>query len=183
MRDNPLHQRVFAGNESRIEPLLEGAFAYVLQRQIRTGLVFGGFIDERLVGVAAMVPPGTCRLTMQDRLAMLVRMARTGVRSFRHLPNILRWLHIWAQHDPATPHWHLGPAAVERELQGQGIGTALMKAICEELDTRRAKGYLETDKPMNVRLYRRSGFEVIAERPVLGVTNWFMLRDPQVPGD
>lgn len=182
MRDNPLHQRVFAGSDARIEPLLKGAFAYLLQRQMQTGLVFGSCEGGRLVGVAAMVPPGHCRLTLQDRLKMLVRMARADSRSFRHLPNIQRWLWAWAKHDPATAHWHLGPAAVERELQGQGIGTTLMAAICDALDMRQATGYLETDKLMNVRLYRRSGFEVIAERPVLGVTNWFMLRDPQASG-
>src|SRR3546814_15633113 len=37
---------------------------------------------------------------------------------------------------------------------------------------------LETDKPGNVRLYRRGGFEVVAEQPMLGVTNWFMQRHP-----
>src|SRR3546814_13434265 len=37
---------------------------------------------------------------------------------------------------------------------------------------------LETDKPGNVRLYRRGGFEVVAEQPILGVTNWFMQRHP-----
>src|SRR3546814_19111604 len=37
---------------------------------------------------------------------------------------------------------------------------------------------LETDKPGNVRLYRRGGFEVVAEQPILGVTNWFMQRQP-----
>src|SRR3546814_12172120 len=37
---------------------------------------------------------------------------------------------------------------------------------------------LETDKPGKVRLYRRGGFEVVAEQPMLGVTNWFMQRHP-----
>lgn len=68
--------------------------------------------------------------------------------------------------------------------QGQGIGTQLMVAICDRLDEKQGIGYLETDKPGNVRLYRRGGFEVVAEQPVLGVANWFMQRQPrlQVPG-
>ena len=65
---------------------------------------------------------------------------------------------------------------VEPERQGQGIGTRLMAAICNRLDRERGIGYLETNKPENVRLYRRGGFEVVAEQPVLGVTNWFMQR-------
>lgn len=179
MRDNPLHQRVFAGSESRLEPLLASAFEGLLRRQMRTGLVFGSFVNGTLVGVAAMVPPGHCQPTLRDRFGMLVRMARTDWRTLRHLPNIYRWLRIWAKHDPVTAHWHLGPAAVERKLQGQGIGTALITAVCDELDRRQADGYLETDKDVNVRLYRRSGFEVVGTQPVLGVTNWFMLRNPR----
>jgi hypothetical protein len=54
-----------------------------------------------------------------------------------------------------------------------------MTAIWDELDQRHAIGYLETDKRRNVSLYRLGGFEVIAERPVLGVTNWFMLPQPR----
>jgi hypothetical protein len=38
-------------------------------------------------------------------------------------------------------------------------------------------GYLETDKPENVTFYKRFGFEVVDEHPVLGIKNWFMLRD------
>src|SRR3546814_17949219 len=56
-----------------------------------------------------------------------------------------------------------------------------MAAICELLDEHQGIGYLETDRPGNVRLYRRGGFEVVAEQPVLGVSNWFMLRRPCHP--
>lgn len=176
MRDNPLHRRLFAGDAARIEPFLGAAFGRLLQRQMVTGLVPGAFRGETLVGVAAMVPPGHCQPTLQEKLAMLAILARG--RGLRHLPRIQRWLKIWARQDPDLDHWHLGPAAVERTLQGQGIGSLLMTAICDELDRRQANGYLETDKHRNVRLYQRGGFEVVAEQPVLGVPNWFMLRRP-----
>lgn len=178
MRDNPLHQRLFSGS-AHIEPLLTAAFIRLLQRQMRTGLVLGAFDGQVLVGVAAMVPPGHCQPTLREKLAMLAILFRAGV--WHHLPKIHHWLQIWAHEDPEVDHWHLGPAAVERKLQGQGIGTALMTAICDVLDQRQAIGYLETDKEMNVRLYRRGGFAVIAEQQVLGVPNWFMLRPRNTP--
>lgn len=178
MRDNPLHRRIFDGDAARIEPLLANAFARSLQRQMDIGLVLGAFDGEALAGVAAMVPPGHCQLGLREKLSMLAILARG--RMLRHLPKIQRWLRVWARQDPAVDHWHLGPAAVDRNLQGQGVGGSLMTAICEQLDREQASGYLETDKHMNVRLYRRGGFEVIAERPVLGVTNWFMLRPPRL---
>ncbi len=37
-----------------------------------------------------------------------------------------------------------------------------MAAVCAQLDQSQGIGYLETDKPENVRLYRRGGFEAIA---------------------
>ncbi len=179
MRDNPLHRRIFGSDETRMEPLLATAFARLLQKQMRAGLVLGAFAPEQtLVGMAAMVPSSHCQPTLQDRLGMLAILARG--RMLRHLLKIQRWLRIWARQDPDGDHWHLGPAAVKRELQGQGIGTALMTAVCDQLDRLQAEGYLETDKPENVRLYRRGGFEVVAELPVSGVTNWFMLRRPQI---
>ena len=108
---------------------------------------------------------------------MLGVLARAG--ALRRLPRIARWLWAWARHDPEHDHWHLGPAAVERSHQGRGIGSRLMEAVCERLDRSGGIGYLETDKPENVRLYRRGGFEVVAEVQVLGVANWFMQRPPR----
>ena len=57
MRDNPLHRRIFGSDETRMEPLLATAFARLLQKQMRAGLVLGAFAPEQtLVGMAAMVP-------------------------------------------------------------------------------------------------------------------------------
>lgn len=176
MRDNPLHQRVFAGDEARLEPLLAKAFARLLRMQMRSGHVLGAWEGGVLVGVAAMAAPGHCRPGLAEKVAMLPILARA--RALRRLPAIGHWLRIWAQHDPPFGHWHLGPAAVVRGRQGQGIGSALMAAVCDRLDRVRGIAYLETDKPGNVRLYRRGGFEVVSEQSVLGVTNWFMLRHP-----
>lgn len=177
MRDNPLHRSVFGGDEARLEPLLAGAFARLLRRQMGNGLVLAAHDREALVGVVAMVAPGHCHPSLADKLGMLMILARGG--ALRRLPRIQRWLGAWKRHDPDDDHWHLGPAAVDRSRQGQGIGTRLMAEVCGELDRRQAVGYLETDKDANVRLYRRGGFEVVAEQPVLGVGNWFMLRRPR----
>lgn len=173
MADNPLHERVF-GSRARLEPMLEEAFTRLLRKQMRTGIVLGAYEAGALVGVAAMVPPGQCQPGLLEQVAMLPVLARSG--ALQRLPRIRHWLRTWERHDPKFDHWHLGPAAVARTHQGQGIGTRLMAAVCKRLDREQGVGYLETDKPENVRLYRRGGFEVVAERQVLGVTNWFMLR-------
>src|SRR3546814_4907085 len=79
-----------------------------------------------------MVPPDHCQPTLRDKLGMLRILARG--RALRRLPRIWHWLRIWARHDPGFDHWHLGPAAVDRARQGQGVGSQLMAAICELLD-------------------------------------------------
>lgn len=176
MRDNPLHQRVFGTDPTRLEPLLAGAFADLLQRQMATGRVLGALADDELVGVVGMAAPGACQPSWSQRLAMLNLLVQA--RALHRLPRIVRWLWHWARLDPTEAHWHLGPAAVVLPRQGQGIGTRLLHAVCSELDQRGAVGYLETDKAANVRLYRRGDFEVVAERQIVGVANWFMTRRP-----
>ena len=54
----------------------------------------------------------------------------------------------------------------------------LLADYCRRLDRRGLLSYLETDKPENVRLYKRFGYEVIADDDVIGVVNWFMMREP-----
>jgi predicted N-acetyltransferase YhbS len=93
---------------------------------------------------------------------------------------VVSWTSAWARRDLDEPHVHLGPVAVDVRLQGQGIGSLLMREHCWRLDGDRAVGYLETDKPNNVRFYERFGFEVVREEPVLGLPNWFMRREPAV---
>jgi hypothetical protein len=57
----------------------------------------------------------------------------------------------------------------------------MLAVYCEQLDLAGDAGYLETDKPENVRLYERFGFEVQSHAFVLGVQNWFMWREPTRP--
>ena len=82
-----------------------------------------------------------------------------------------QWLDAWGKHDPDEPHVHLGPLGVDAHLQGQGVGSLILAEHCRRLDAAGILGYLETDKPDNVRLYERFGYVVTAEAPVIGVPN------------
>jgi ribosomal protein S18 acetylase RimI-like enzyme len=132
-------------------------------------------IEDRIVGVVRWVRSPRCQLRLTEKLAM----APTAVSSFgRNVPKAMRWVTAWSKRDPSERHVHLGPIGVMPALQGRGIGSAMLARYCEQLDLSRDAGYLETDKPENVRLYERFGFNVIEEADVLGVRNWFMYRDP-----
>jgi hypothetical protein len=51
-----------------------------------------------------------------------------------------------------------------------------MNEYCSRVDATHTVGYLETDKPSNVKFYEKFGFETIASAAVLETPNWFMKR-------
>ncbi len=175
MRDNPLHVAAYGPDPRRrqsghgllIRALFE-VFALELLAVTRDGV---------LVGVVGAAPIGRCRPTVAQRIRILPRLARLGPATSAR---ILRWTGQWARHDPDEPHVHLGPVAVDAGLQGQGLGTLAMREHCRRLDGSARVGYLETDKWENVAFYRRFGYEIVGEAPVIGTTNWFMRR-PAAP--
>jgi predicted N-acetyltransferase YhbS len=69
--------------------------------------------------------------------------------------------------------------AVEPRLQGQGIGSALLRESCRRIDADGRAAYLENDTAGNLPLLERFGFEVREEHDVLGTPHWFMLRAPR----
>lgn len=172
MRDNPVHVAAFGDDahlrQTRLERLFR-AWLEVMDQQVRFGAVLGG----ALVGVAAVTPPGRCRPGPWASARMAARLLPVGAAS---LARVLHWQQAWQRLDPERPHVHLGPVAVDRPLQGRGIGSALLAACTRLCDETGAAGYLETDKAANVAFYERHGFEVVAETAVLGRRSWFMLR-------
>ncbi|MCP2262017.1 Acetyltransferase (GNAT) family protein [Streptoalloteichus tenebrarius] len=81
---------------------------------------------------------------------------------------------------PSEPHWWLATVGVRSELQGRGLGAAVLRAGLVEVDRSGSPAFLETSDERNVRLYRRLGFEVTAELdiPGGGPHTWFMRREP-----
>jgi GNAT superfamily N-acetyltransferase len=141
----------------------------VMQAQSPLAAFDGG----TMVGVTGIAPPGTCQATRPQLLkyawALLPIGPRSLVRSARLNAN-------WAAVDPKEPHSHLGPLAVDADLRGRGIGSQILARYCQQLDDANLTGYLETDTEAKVRLYQHFGFEVVGERRVVGVPNWFMAR-------
>ncbi len=170
MNDNPLHVAALGPDPDRRVAVMDQAFRALLTAPSRE--VLGAWVGDRLVGVAAHTSSRYC----QPGLGGLLRFLPAAVHAGRSAPRMLRWLRAWGRHDPGAPHSHLGPVAVTAAVRGQGVGGALLTRYVALLDDRGAAGYLETDRPANVRFYRRFGFEVLAEAEVLGVPNWFMLR-------
>ncbi len=77
---------------------------------------------------------------------------------------------------PETPHAHLAFLGVATAAQGQGVGSAILKATLAPLDAQGVMAFLETTTASNIALYQRHGFEVNGEIKVPGLTIWTMTR-------
>ena len=146
----------------------------VLLGLFRRGIVYGAFRDDGMVGVCGIARPGFCQPTFLEKLGVIPAVVPcnsilTGYR-------ISKWVSEWARKDPPTLHWHIGPVAVDPAAQQQGIGSAMLAAVCLHMDAYGSISYLETYRRENVRFYKKFGFIVLDESNVLGISTWYMSR-------
>ncbi len=175
MRDNPLHVAAFGEDLELCRRSLTSMFAAMF-RVFAAQRPICALDDGPIVAVTGVAPAGACQPTALQRLRIMPTMFAMGPR--RGL-RVAKWLDVWARHDLDRPHSHLGPLAVDAHLQGQGLGSRLMEHYTARLDSAGELGYLETDKRANVAFYERHGYVVTGEADVIGVPNWFMVRDPR----
>ncbi len=88
-------------------------------------------------------------------------------------------LGIADEHKPEDPHWYLFFIGVTPELQGHGVGSALLRDVLDQCDRGGIPAYLESTCEENRRLYERHGFEVTSELSLPdGPTGFAMWREP-----
>ena len=132
-------------------------------------------LEGRIVASTNDLHSGACHaspwMKLRSAPALLVTRPSVALR-------MLRWFSDWERRDPRPrPHAHFGPFGVLPEFQGRGIGSLVLAEYTRRLDAAGEDSYLETEKPENVALYSRFGYEVIEEAEVIGVPNWFMWRE------
>jgi ribosomal protein S18 acetylase RimI-like enzyme len=83
-------------------------------------------------------------------------------------------------HRPKEPVWFLATVGVDPEVQGRGLGVAVLRPGIEAAERAGFPAFLETATERNVRFYQRLGFHVTAELelPREGPRLWCMRRDP-----
>lgn len=83
-------------------------------------------------------------------------------------------------HPSQTPHIYLWLLGVRPEAQGAGVGSRLLRAGLDRADAQGLPVFLETATTRNVALYRRHGFEVLAEYRARedAPLSWAMWREP-----
>ena len=166
---NPLHIAVFGPDQLAAN---ETFFRTALR--VLKGRALAAIDGDRIVAMIHWVHSPRCQFSPGEKLRLAPGLLTAfGVGGTMRIGT---WLAAWAKHDPITPHTHLGPLAVDPDVQGRHIGQRLMEEYCHDLDRTGAAGYLETDRAENVRFYRRFGFAMADEIDVLGVRNYLMAR-------
>jgi len=141
--------------------------------------------SEKVEGVAGWLPPGKApfgswQVMRSVPLAVILRFGRQGAARMqaygRFIDNLHRKLLPY-------PHWYLQIIGVDPLYQGQGFTSRLVRPMLERIDRERMPCALDTNIDQNVAIYRRFGFEVIAEDKLPGteVTSFIMLRKAPNP--
>jgi ribosomal protein S18 acetylase RimI-like enzyme len=148
-------------------------FAYFLESLIDLGMVWEA---GAAMGAAVWIPADGAKAweeaQRQDR--RVHRLTDDGGRRYDAF-----W--AWVESKMAgAPAWHLDSVAVQPELQGQGIGAALINFGLARARAAGAGACLETGNARNVAYYERFGFRTVddADAPDGGPHIWFMRWDP-----
>ena len=136
-------------------------------------------IDATGRGASLWLPPGE-KFELPPQWALFKLMAQLVMRKgLRPLARMKEQGALFAKHRPQEPHCYLQFVGCTQAHQGEGVGSALLKHGTRLCDEQASPAYLESSNELNVPLYQRHGFEVIAHEPVgTGAPRaWFMWRE------
>ena len=117
-----------------------------------------------LRGAALSLPPGKWRVpphvSALHGSAFGVRIARAA-----RLGAAMEWRHM---RHAREPHYYVRDIGVHPEMQGRGLGSALMRPTLERCDRERLPAYIEASSERSAALYERLGFQLVSELRVGG---------------
>jgi RimJ/RimL family protein N-acetyltransferase len=102
------------------------------------------------------------------------------VRVFgRRLPRASRTQNFLERNQPQESHYYIRYVGVATRFQGQGLGTALLRATLDRCDRDGVPAYIEASSERSAALYKRLGFVHLGELRVPdGPVLWPMRRPP-----
>jgi GNAT superfamily N-acetyltransferase len=174
-KDDPIQQYLFDGRDD--QPELTRSFMKLGLRELampHDEVYLAGECD----GAALWLPPGKGKTSLLEGLRLAPAIIR--VAGISAIPRILRAFNALEAKHPEQDHFYLMALAVRPEMQGRGIGSALMRPMLERCDREGLPAYLESSSPRNVPLYERHGFRVTESMQLSrgGPEVWFMWREP-----
>jgi GNAT superfamily N-acetyltransferase len=128
-----------------------------------------------LSAAALVLPPGRWRVPLSTTLRE-GRAFGTGLGRAARLGMTMEWRH---PREVRGPHYYVRDVGVLPEMQGRGLGSALMAPILARCDREGLPAYLEASSERSAILYERLGFEHLSQLSVLGSPPLrLMLRPP-----
>jgi GNAT superfamily N-acetyltransferase len=126
-----------------------------------------------LTGAALTLPPkawrAPTRVTLLEGSAFLTHLPRAA-----RLGAAMEWRHL------RGAHYYVRDVGVLPNMQGQGLGSALLRPTLERCDREGLPAYLEASSERNAALYERLGFRVTRELRIGGSPPLrLMLRAPE----
>ena len=128
---------------------------------------------------AVWAPPELGETTLRHELELTAAVLRP--RLLLRLPRVQRGLKMMEKEHPhQPPHYYLAVLGTAPEMQGRGLGTAVLEPVLAQCDRDGIGAYLESSKERNVDYYARFGFHT---RKTVHLPNgpdvWLMWRDPR----
>jgi len=161
-------------------------YAKLIEARLRLGMLCGQPVlialdNGKLVGVAVVKierPAPTTRQVLKALLPIIPRLLALAPRVRVQALCALR-LGIAAMKPPPNlpkPYQLLEAIAVHPEHQGQGIGSALLKAVHELARQSRLPSYLITGDAKNRAIYEHVGYHTVAFKQAPGLAVYHMVR-------
>ena len=158
--DDPVLTFLLGAGRERERRLIFGALCRDVER---AGLIEGVRTEGRLGAVAVWLPPGAHPVPLRREARMVPSWVRLATMHARAIPRLLRATPALDRLHPREPHWFLSLLGTEPDLQGHGLGSALVRPGVERAQAAGTLVHLDTGVPENVGWYRRFGFEVADE--------------------
>jgi GNAT superfamily N-acetyltransferase len=119
---------------------------------------------DDLAGAMLSLPPGKWRVPLHTTLlhgsafgVQVARAARLGVAmELRHMRHM------------REPHYYVRDIGVHPDMQGRGLGSALMRPTLDRCDREGLPAYIEASSERSAALYERLGFQLTEELRVWG---------------
>ncbi len=180
--NDPLTEYVFGGRDDSLRRL-----GWLHETSVRYALRSGrAYTTPDVEGVAAWLRPGATELTILGmlRAGMFAAPLRIGPAACVRLSRYDRRREALHARSMPDSHWYLLLLGVDPNLQGRGLGRALMQPVLDEADATGTPCYLDTTNPKVVAFYERHGFESVGvEAMAIGpdggrLQMWGMVRRP-----
>ena len=177
MSPDPLFTWVFPDPANR-EAALRRFLRVPLEYGVRYGRVTA---TDGARAVCVWLPPGPAvTIPRMIRSGMLGVLFHTGFGPFLTFMGANEVMDRIHKARMPEPHWYLMLVGVDPELQGQGVGSALIREGLASADRESRPCYLDTSERRNLAFYERLGFVVLEEATLGkgGPPAWAMRREP-----